>query len=132
MKKMIEAKMAELAILQLGVYKAVSDNDQSEVRQKCEVILYWIRKEIYREVQTAMVQYDARAAAALRTEDIRLSGNVRKRFGHWQADMLKAEPLEESEKKELWGDYCSWVDLTIIREISRRMGRYIHVRIRKN
>lgn len=126
-KKQVE----EIAALQRSIFDQVAHNDQSKLRQQLEVMLYWIRKEIFKQVQMVVLDCDDPVKAAnLQVADIQLQKGVAELFARYQASMIKYQGPDgdENTRRKGWLTYIKWVEDIINAEVSIRTGKYIKLR----
>ena len=126
-KKQVE----EIAALQRSIFDQVAHNDQSKLRQQLEVMLYWIRKQIFKQVQIIMLDCDDPVKAAnLQVADIQLQKGVAELFARYQASMIKYQGPDgdENTRRKGWLTYIKWVEEIINAEVSIRTGKYIKLR----
>jgi hypothetical protein len=128
---MTERQAGELSRLQSHYWRAVADSDTHKQREWLEVMIYYIRKQIYKRVQWVMLSEDATAAARFMTEDVRLHEGYLPEFYRRQAVLLALEANKADERKEEWGEWIKWLDETIEAEILRHCAKYITITKKK-
>jgi hypothetical protein len=124
---MTERQSGELSQLQSHYWLSVADADTNEQKKWLGVIIFYIRKQIFKRVQWVMLSEDAHAAAKLQTENIRLHDRYLPEFHRQQAVLLALEANKSDDRYEAWGEWIKWVDETIESEILRHCAKYITV-----
>jgi len=133
-KAMTKTQVEEIAALQRSIFDQVTNRDRSKMAEQFETTLYWIRKQIWRQVQFVMLDCDDPVKAAnFQTAEIKLGENEKATFYTCQATLIEnqGEGGDENIRREAWLKYVRRVEELINREVSKKTGRYIKVRAKR-
>ena len=131
---MTKTQVEEIAALQRSIFDQVTNNDQSKLQLQLETTLFWIRNQIWWQVQFIMMDCDDPVKAAnFQTEEIKLGENEKTTFYMCQATLIEnqGEGGDNDIRRQAWLKYVRWVEELINKEVSKKTSRYIKVRAKR-
>jgi hypothetical protein len=129
---MTETKKAELSKLQGWAIEAAARMDTHEHRRYTDLILYWIRREIYGEIKYTLLKFDPVKASIFTVSAVQLTDEVRNAFGKQQAAIITVAGEGDHEKlagQFVW--FCTWIDHLVQHNVNLHIQPYIKVSVKK-